>query len=698
VIAILLSISLVVGAAVMAPGLPCPPDETCPTIATLREGRALPEAIHIFDHEDRPYADVGGVRRRSFLLDSLPRVLVEGFPAVEDRRFRDHGGVDVHAALRASVRNLSAGALAQGASTIPMQLARTLWAPALRGVNPWRRKLIEVRTALALVHSLGRDRVLETYLNAIYLGDGVYGVGAASLHYFGVPVDSIDLAQAATMIAITKSPERYHPRRDPARVLTRRNLVLALLAREGVISREEAIEAQARPLRTTTEAPVTYRRDFVTAAVRRELRTVVPELVGRPGLRVFTTVDRAVQRAGEATLQAQLRSIESGRYGPFQGTPFDEGEEHTSALQGAGIALDPETGAVRAVVGGRSFSLSELDRALQSRRQIGSLVKPLIVAGALGTGRSLADPVSTDEIHIRTAEGVWSPRDHVEEDTLALGDLIVLSSNRAAVRVGHEMGLERLDRVARGLGLRSVPRYPSSFLGAFEASLAEMTAAYAAFGNGGWRVEPHLIRRIEGPDGGLLWERPVPISRPRALDPATAFLVLDALRGAVDQGTAWRVRLSFQGAAAGKTGTTDEGRDAWFVGLTPDLAAGVWIGFDLPHTIVPGADAARLAAPAWGAWMGDAVSEETAPWRPPTGVAQASVDTRTGLVVPPGCPRGGFETRRFYVRTSLRPIPVGRVCPLPPPHPGMLDIRRESRMRAMFRIPPSARRDTLPGG
>jgi penicillin-binding protein 1A len=221
-----------------------------------------------------------------------------------------------------------------------------------------------------------------------------------------------------------------------------------------------------------------------------------------------------------------------------------------------------------------------------------------------------------------------------------------------------------------------------------------MTAVYASFGNGGHRVQPHLIRRIETADGHLAWSRALPAGRVHALDPAVAFLVLDGLQGVVAEGTGWRVREHYRGPAGGKTGTTDEGRDAWFVGVTPEIAAGIWIGFDQPRTIVPGADAARLAVPAWGRWMA-AVDEGGVPWRPPPGVERASVDGVTGRVMSANCPPDGVRVRRTWVRTSLRPVSDQAGCAVAPPNPSMLDLPRRERMRVLFRIPEPTRRDTV---
>ncbi len=267
--------------------------------------------------------------------------------------------------------------------------------------------------------------------------------------------------------------------------------------------------------------------------------------------------------------------------------------------------MDPTTGAVRAWIGGRDFDRSEFDRVAQSERQVGSLVKPFLVASALESGRGILDLISADTVSVEVRDGVWSPDDHVDDRVLPMREALVRSSNRAAVRLGRALGVDALRAVSRDVGIHAtIPGVPSVFIGSFEASLLEMTGAFAAFGNGGFRIEPYLLERIEDPRGAILWERGPAGRREQALPEVTAFVVLDALRDVVDRGTGWPVRASgYEGPAAGKTGTTNDSRDAWFIGLVPELAAGVWIGYDQPRRIVAGGSGGALAGPAWSVWM-----------------------------------------------------------------------------------------------
>jgi membrane peptidoglycan carboxypeptidase len=572
-------------AVLMSLSVSCAGASRCVTLGELAAGSSLPEAVRIRDRNGALLAEVGGPLRRSLRASEIPERVARAFVAIEDRRFWEHEGIDARGVLRAALSNLREGEIAEGASTIPMQLVRTLWAESLQDVGPWRRKVIEARTAPRLVAELGHERVLTLYLNAIYLGNGVYGIERAARHYFGVGVSDLDLGQIATLVGIARAPEYYDPLRHPERARQIRDLVLSTLADAGEITPRQEAEAKADELGLASpdSLPASGRqRSHVTAAVVRELRRIAPSLADATGLDLITTLDAEVQARGEAVLESHLQGIEDGRYGSYAV------RDSAAPLEAAAVALDPATGAVRAWIGGRDFERSEFDRVEQARRQVGSLVKPFLVAAALERGHGIVEPVSADTTPIPTDEGVWLPADHVTRTYLPLREALVYSSNRAAAHLGAELGFGSIGRIMRRAGLASrVPALPSTAIGAFEASLLDMVGAYAALGNGGMRVQPHLIDRIEMSDGLVVWRRSSDDASERVMEASTAFVVLDALRDVVARGTATPLRWSgYDGMAAGKTGTTDESRDAWFVGLTPELVAGVWIGFDQPRPIV----------------------------------------------------------------------------------------------------------------
>jgi penicillin-binding protein 1A len=635
----------------------CPPASSCVTLQALERGAPLPEALHLYDRDGVLFAEVAGPLRRALPREQIPDLVANAFIAVEDRRFWEHGGVDGRGVLRAALENLREGARAQGASTIPMQLVRTLWAESLRGTHPWRRKIIEARLAPRLIEDLGHERVLTLYLNSIYLGNGIYGVERAAQYYFGAGVDELSVGQIATLVGITRSPEWYEPFGHPERALDVRNTVLRTLMQSGVITSEEAQAAASRELDLARTRPESgLRRSHLTAAVTRELRRVAPELAGTPGLDIHTSISTRLQSEGEAALETQLRAIEEGRYGRFAV------RDSMATLEGAAVALNPRTGAILAWIGGRDFRRSEFDRVEQARRQVGSLIKPFLVAEALERGYGIVDLVSADTTPIATATGDWRPSDHVDVAALPMREALVRSSNRAAAHLGTTLGVQTVVNVAERAGLSGpIPAVPASSLGAFEATLLEMTTAYATFGVGGRSVSPYVIERIEGPGGALLWARPGPEPAERVIGERAAFVVLDAMQAVVDRGTGTGVRSAgYQGLAAGKTGTTNDGRDAWFVGLTPGVAAGVWIGFDQPREIVVGMGGAALAAPLWGNWMRRAsrLEELSAPdWSPPLGLQRVRYDPVTGEVLEPGCraPMGSSYYEAWVFSESYSP-------------------------------------------
>lgn len=636
----------------------CEDGAGCRTLSELREGTALEGEYTIVDRDGNPLARVGGERRRWVFLDALPPTIPAAWIAVEDRRFREHGGVDVRGVARATVVNLKEGAVVEGASTIPMQLVRILWPDAMAGLGPWGRKMLEARAAPRLVSELGRDRVLELYLNAIYMGDGQYGIGAAASHYFGVLPSDLTLAQLATLVGMTKTPEAFHPRRHPDRAKDRRDLVLHILVREGVADSVAVAEALGSAIHLADEDPLSRERSYVTSAVLRELRRAAPELVDGGGITLHTTIDPRAQNQTVALVGEHLERIRVGEYGRFLG-----GDE---PVQAAAIVMESSTGAILAVVGGRDFTTTQFNRALQSRRPVGSLAKPLIFAAALQQGLPAIRPLSTAELTVDTRDGTWSPRDHVSAPYVLPHDMVVHSSNRAAVRLGQEVGVRAFASFLRKLGVEAdIPPFPSTFLGAFDASLVEMTGAFAAFENGGNVVEPYLIQRITDAAGRSVWSRAGAATR-RPLTMGNTELVLDAMRGVVDEGTGVSVRRHLQGAAAGKTGTTADGADAWFVGVRPGLAAGVWIGLDRPAPITENGSGGRLAAPFWGRWMAALApfGYGEGEWSVPDRLRRVSLGVRPEADSIGYC-WGGDGPSRLVPEWALRDMPVCEPKPVP---------------------------------
>jgi len=627
----------------------------------------------VYDREGYLVGQLPGERRLVIPLARIPRIVSEGYVAVEDRRFRSHDGVDERGFVRAALANLRSGRVEEGASTITMQLVRNMFAPDLLKWNKFRRKLAEIVLAVEVERQLSKDEILELYLNQIYLGDGVYGVETASQHYFGKSVEEVTDAEAALLIGLAKNPEGYQPRRHPEAARVRLQTVVNVLAREGILSRERSAVARWSEidLRDESIAPDPDGEAYFIAAVRRQLRVLFPDPAERAGLRVYTGLDREAQAAAVRALEKQIDAVEAGSFGAYRHEvpgegPLQRAEGSSPYLQGMVVAMEAATGLVTTLVGGRDYRHSEFDRAFMAHRQPGSAFKPIVYATALESGAHLHESVSTEPVRVAVAGAdPWQPADHVDGRSLTLRDALVLSSNTVTVRVGMELGPQRVAAQARAMGIDTeLPLVPSLYLGAGEVVPATLVAAYATFGNGGRPVHAHVIERIDDASGNVLFQEPAPTAEP-AMDPRTAFLVLDVLRDVARRGTGWRAASpAIRSPVAGKTGTTDESRDAWFVGLTPGIVAGVWLGFDRPRTIVAGAEGGTLAAPVWASFM--EVADRNAPtgsdWRVPPGVVQIRFDPESGFYLPEDCPVVDGARMEWVLEDALPP----RFCPKPP--------------------------------
>jgi penicillin-binding protein 1A len=631
----------------------------CPSVEALRD-YTPPQASRVFDRAGNLLAHLAPERRIVVPLEAMPGRLTGAFLAVEDRRFFRHDGIDVVRVGGALARNVQRRRWDQGFSTITMQLTRNVFPAHLSREKTVRRKLWEVVLAREIEQAFAKDEILEMYLNQIYLGEGYYGVEAAAQGYFGRAARDLTLAESATLAALPRSPNHYNPRRNPVGAVQRRNLVLRLMADAGVVPEAEAASARearlvlAPPLEARGEAP------YFLAAVRRELRERFGPEAESAGLRVHTTLDLELQRAAEAAMRAQLEAVEAGRLGRYGGPACGDGavvEDPERCLQGMFVAMQPRNGDVLALVGGRDFRLSQFDRATQARRQAGSAFKPFVFAAALQAGL----PITTHLVGPGAAdyEGGYRPADHVSDTTfLDMREALRLSSNRAAVALGERIGVGRVVQVSRALGFSTpIHDYPSTVLGASDVIPIEMVAAFTAFANGGTAVMPRFIRRVENGSGQLLWE--VPLRQRHALPASVAYLTLSMMEDVVNSGTGTGVRaagLPYSVPAAGKTGTTNEAADVWFVGVTPELAAGVWFGFDRPRRIMVGASGGRLAAPVWGRVMADYYRGRAHPaaWPVPADLIRVQIDPATGGRATANCPPEGLVSEWFIPGTEPR--------------------------------------------
>ena len=620
----------------------------CPPVETLRDYHP-PQASLVLDREGKLLARLAPEERIVVPLSAMSPILIGAFLAVEDQRFYQHHGIDWHRVAGALWRDLRSLSLREGSSTITMQLARNVFPDRLTRARTLRRKIAEMIVARRIERQLGKQQILELYLNQIYLGNGDYGVEAAAHGYFGRSANDLTPAQAALLAALPKAPSNYDPRRFPDLAVRRRNLVLGQMTKSKVITpREEAVAQKTRlRLRSPEEEG---RAPWFVAAVRRVLHDRFGPDAETQGLRVLTTLDAGLQRDAERELRRQIEAVESGRLGRFPGKPC--AGEPDDCLEGLFVAIDTRTGDVRALVGGRDYQLSEFDRATQARRQAGSTFKAFVWTAALQAGVPASALVDTTRPlpDYSPADG-QAPLDR----RVTVREGLRISSNRAAVALGEHVGVQKVIDVARACGLADpIPAFPATFLGAADVAPIALVAAFAPFANGGWRVAPRFIDEVRSAQGEVVFREPVTTGK--ALEPGVAFLMSSLLQDVVERGTGTAARAGLPQAlpVLGKTGTTNAAQDVWFIGATPEVVAGVWLGFDQPRPLGAGATGGRLAAPVFArvlsAW--ERGQELPPAWSPPPGIESHEVDIRTGGLATSGCPREQVALEWYLTGTA----------------------------------------------
>jgi penicillin-binding protein 1B len=575
-------------------------------------------------------------------LAEVPRSLIDAILVTEDRDFYRHSGVSIKRTFGAIFATLRGGAV-QGGSTLTQQLVKNLYLTPERTV---RRKVAEAVIAVVLDARYSKEEILEAYLNEIYLGQrgsiAIKGVGEAARFYFGKQVSDLSLAESATIAGMIKAPNVYSPFRSPQRTRDRRNLVLAQMLEQGRITRADMATASSSLLvprtRRVQKIPAPHFVDFVKAQLTEsyggKLRT--------EGLQVFTTLDVDLQQAGQRAVTEGLAGLEK-RYRRLAAAA------RQAPLQGALIQLEPQTGSVKVLVGGRDYRLSQFNRVTQAHRQPGSLFKPFVVLAAFAR-RDLAPPITpatilsdspiTVEWGRRRASERWTPRnyDGGYRGPLSARRAVELSINIPTVRVALAADLGTVLAASRAAGISSrLQPYPSVALGAFEISPMEIAAAYAVLANGGVRIEPNAIVGVLTSDGRILDRKERPLKQ--ALPADAVFLVDSILRGAVDRGTGGGARAGgVRGVLAGKTGTTNDGRDAWFVGFSPRFLATIWVGYDDNRGLnLSGSQAAVPIFAAFSRSLPPQLFGEGFPV--PSDIVTADIDPDTGLLVTPYCPR-----------------------------------------------------------
>ncbi len=653
---------------------------SCPSIAGLG-GYDPNQASKVYAADGRLITDLGLERRTVVPLAEMSPYVKAAFITTEDKRFYEHHGIDWVRVAGAIKNNIFKFRVAEGFSTITMQLARNLWPEDISGRDKsLRRKLREAHVAEEIEAKYSKDKILELYLNQIDLGNRAYGVEAASQRYFGKSVRDLNVAEAATLAAIPKAPSRYNPRKNPNLSLQRRNTILNLLRDNSLLSTEDAERWKAYPLLLASRSDFSGVAEYFVEYVRRQLDARFGPGLYRAGYRIYTTLDLDIQQAAERALEARLEAIESGADGKFPHQTYRqymdsrpetaESNDRTPTpyLQGLVVTLDAKTGNIRAMVGGRDFDDSKFNRATQALRQPGSTFKPIVYAAALEAGYPLSyvmvdDPLS---VEIDPLQDPWTPQNYdLEFDgPMTLRRALYLSRNIIAIKLGMEIGPEAVISEATKFGITTrIPPYPSIHIGSADVIPLEMISAYTTFANLGTRTIPNSILRVEDRTGKIVWQPPV--RSVAVMDTAHAWLMTDVLRDVVRHGTAVGSvgsRINFP--AAGKTGTTNEGFDVWFIGFTPDLVTGVWIGFDQPQKIKANAQGGVLAAPAWTAMMREVYERRELPvaWPRPDGLTALDIDKTTGYKATPFCPKDVH-----YIESFIPGTEPTQFCPIHSP-------------------------------
>jgi len=629
----------------------------------LNKLEQMESASVILDRNGKIFGQIYVENRETVPYEQLSPDLINAVVAVEDAKFYQHHGYDLLGIIRAALKNVTAGHVRQGASTITQQLARNSFSLKER---TFRRKLLEIFLAQRIEEQFGKQKIMELYLNRIYFGGGLYGAEAAARGYFGKSARDMSLAECATLAGLVKSPNRLSPWSDRANSREVRDYALDRMRDLGFISRERCAAARAEQIvigsRQNAQGQ-TYAVDYIRQQV---IAAVGWDRAMNEGFRIHTTIDVDLQKVAEDSLRAHLETVEqrpdynhqtystyaaSFRKVKASGTMSDQ--PAPEYLQGAVIGLDNATGDILVLVGGRDFEHNQYNRALQSRRPAGTAMLPLVYAAAFEKGMypgSLVEdsPLDNRAVMIGGTTGIlgeWGPESAQNryEGTMTARQALAKSKNGATVRIGMNAGVDAVLQLCSAAGVHSTLRpYPATFLGSSEVTLAELALAYTIFPNGGWRPNtPHILGRIEEKDGTLVWDGKQESIRKLVIKPETAYEVHSCLVDALQSGTGKAAFTHFglkKMPAAGKTGTAYDFTDALFAGYDSNFTCAVWAGFDKPQKIYRGAFGCELALPIWV----DVINTAAKSYPPreikePSGLKQIEICSRSGLLASDKC-------------------------------------------------------------
>ncbi|HEX7418314.1 MAG TPA: PBP1A family penicillin-binding protein [Thermoanaerobaculia bacterium] len=616
---------------------------------TLRGVRLEPELVtSIFDNEMEDRLPVS--------LKTVPKSVVDAIIATEDKNFYHHEGISIRGTLGALVTDVRSKTWTHGGSTLTQQLVKNFY---LTPERSWRRKGVEALMAVLLEVRYSKEEILESYLNEIYLGQNgsvqIIGVEQASQLYFGKHVTYLTLPEAATLAGMIRSPNVLSPLNHPDRAKTRRDTVLKLMLDQGKINQADYAAAVASPLSVTRFPRTSRSAPFFVDLVMRQLRETYPETqLKTDGLRIFTTLDTIMQRSAEQALDSGVANL-TKQYKHIKSSP--------TPLEGVILTIQPGTGYVKALVGGRNYSKTQFNRAIQAKRQPGSLFKPFVYVTAMDPARGQqaytpATVLEDSPISVQAGKAVWRPQnyDNRFHGNVTVRDALAHSYNIPAVRAAINAGVPNVIKTAASIGVNSrLEPYPSISLGSFEVTPLEIAFAYSVFANLGVKAEPVSILAVATRDGKLLESREVKMKR---VAPASVCYVMDdMLKDVFIYGTAGKAhQLGFTRPFAGKTGTTNNYRDAWIIGYSPRILTLVWIGFDDGHSVrLAGGDA---CLPIWTTHMNRIAGlVPDVDWKRPDDVITREIDPESGMLATPYCPQPRREI--FVAGTEPR-----SVCPL----------------------------------
>lgn len=583
--------------------------------------------------------------RQVVTLDAVPSLLLRAVITTEDQRFYQHHGIDPIGIMRALLADLRHGQVVQGGSTLTQQLMKNFFLSEERTLQ---RKLQEALMAVVAERRFSKNEILENYLNEIYLGQnglqGIFGVWEASRFYFARAPEELSTAEIAMLAGLIKAPNRYSPYRGPELAKGRRNLILDLMLEAGDITPEQHLAAVAEPLRTGEIQGQRNAAPYFVDFLRQELeQDYPPEVLTSEGLRIFTSLDLQLQRLAERAVREGLGDLERR----FPRLAKKTGDDRLEACL---VAIRPQTGEVKAMVGGRDYGTTQFNRVVQARRQPGSVFKPFVYVTAFEQTRKAADPIApTTPLEDTPFEWpydsrVWKPQNYRDRylGNVTVRQALENSLNAATARLAHQVGIEPIRSLAQRMGITSpLPLYPSMALGALEVSPFEIARAYAVLANQGLGAAPRATRKVLNAKGDAIEHRAVELGR--VISPEAAYLTTKLMQGVLDRGTGRAAReQGFSRVAAGKTGTTNDGHDAWFAGFTPDLLAVVWVGFDRREPL--GLTGAQAALPIWTSFMKAATAGTPESSFPvPPGIALRRIDPYTGELATPNCPESMEE-------------------------------------------------------